>query len=279
MQIRAEADLPVVIASDKRHNDGQEQIHPTAVIHPSAEIGSGVTVGPYSIIGPNVTIGQGCAIGAHVVIDGYTTIGENCRFFTGAVLGSQPQDLKYAGGKCRLIVGDNNTIREYATINTSTSEENATRIGNNNLLMAYSHVAHECEVFNGVVMANSVALAGHVKVEDKAILGGLSAVHQFVRIGTMAIVGGCSKVTQDIMPYSMVDGHQAKWHGVNFVGLKRNGVPEEIRRNIKKLQKIVCRSNLNTSQALERIRTEFDSCAQVNHLVEFIESSSRGVCK
>jgi UDP-N-acetylglucosamine acyltransferase len=260
-------------------NDGKTGIHPTAVIHPGAELDSNVTVGPYAIIGPNVTIGQGCVIGSHVVIDGHTTIGENCKVFTGAVLGSQSQDLKYAGGKCRLQIGNDNTIREYTTINASTSEDRATRIGSNNFLMAYSHVAHECDVKNGVVMANNATLAGHVTVEDKAILGGLSAVHQFVRIGTMAIVGGCSKVTQDILPYSMVDGHPAKWHGVNFIGLKRDGVPEEIRTSIKKSLKIVCRFNLNTSQALERIRTEFDSCVQIDHLINFIESSSRGVCK
>jgi UDP-N-acetylglucosamine acyltransferase len=261
------------------YNESDGGIHSTAIIHPKAEIGSNVTIGPSSIIGPNVTIGKGCIVGAHVVIDGYTTIGENCRFFTGAVVGSQPQDLKYAGGKCRLVMGDNNTIREYVTVNISTSEENVTRIGDNNLLMAYSHVAHECEIQNGVVMANNVALAGHVQVQDKAILGGLAAVHQFVRVGTMAIVGGCSKVTQDILPYSMVDGHPARWHGINSVALKRNGVSQEVRAKIKKSFRILCRSNLNTSQALEKIRTEFDGCAQIDHLIKFIEGSSRGVCK
>jgi len=263
----------------EKHDDSGRRIHPTAIIHKDAEIGSDVAIGPYSIVGPNVAIGRGCSIGAHVVIDGHTTIGENCRFFPGAVIGTQSQDLKYKGGPCRLIIGDNNTVREYATINISSSEENPTRIGNNNLLMAYTHVAHECEVQNEVVMANNATLAGHVKVEDKVILGGLTAVHQFVRIGTMAIVGGCSKVIQDIMPYSMVDGHPTKWHGVNFIGLKRNKVPPEARANIKKSFKIICRSDLNTSQALERIRVELNSCSEINHLIEFIESSSRGVCK
>lgn len=265
-------------------DSGQEgkpdaRIHPTAIVDPKAEIEDDVVVGPYSIIGPNVTIGKGCRLGAHVVMDGYTTIGKNNQFFTGAVVGSQPQDLKYQGGKCRLIIGDDNTVREYATINASTSEDDATRIGNGNLLMAYIHVAHECELHDGIVMANDATLAGHVTIEDKVILGGLCAVHQFVRVGKLAIVGGLSKVTKDILPYSMVDGHPAGWHGVNLVGLRRNGIPEDVRSDIKRALKIVCRSNLNTSQALEKVRAEFDSRPEINHLIEFIENSSRGVCK
>jgi UDP-N-acetylglucosamine acyltransferase len=258
---------------------GAGRIHPTAVIDPKAEIESDVVIGPYSVIGPNVRIGAGCRIGAHVVIDGWTTIGKANTIFTGAVVGSQAQDLKYSGGERRLIIGDNNTIREYATINTSTSEENATRIGSNNLLMAYTHVAHECKIRNGVVMANDSTLAGHVIVEDKVILGGLAAVHQFVRLGTMAIIGGCSKVTKDVLPYSMVDGHPALWQGVNSVGLRRNGIREDTRADIKRVFKILCRSNLNTSQALEKIRAEFNSRSEVNYLVEFIENSTRGICK
>jgi UDP-N-acetylglucosamine acyltransferase len=266
----------------KRTNAGEtgaSAIHPTAVIDSKAEIDGSVEIGPYSVIGPNVTIGAGCRIGAHVFIDGYTTIGRDNRIFTGAVIGSQAQDLKYSGGKAGLVIGDNNTIREYATINTSTSEDSATRIGNSNLLMAYTHVAHECTVHDGIVMANNATLAGHVTVEDKVIVGGLAAVHQFVRIGTLAIIGGCSKVTKDVLPYSMVDGHPVMWHGVNSVGLKRNGMPEDTRAEIKKALRLICRSNLNTSQALEKIRAEFNSRAEVNCIVEFIENSSRGVCK
>ena len=258
---------------------GERHIHPTAIVDPKAEIDSDVVIGPYSIIGAEITIGKGCRIGAHVIIDGHTTIGENNRFFTGAVIGSEQQDLKYRGGRSRLVVGNNNTIREYATVNVSTSEENATIIGNNNLLMAYTHVAHECEIHDGVVMANDSTLGGHVTIEDKAILGGLAAVHQFVRLGTMAIVGGCSKVTKDILPYSMVDGHPAKWQGVNSVGLRRNEMPEEGRRNIKRALRTICRSNLNTSQALERIRAEFNGRPEIEYLIEFIENSSRGICK
>ncbi|UCD56677.1 MAG: acyl-ACP--UDP-N-acetylglucosamine O-acyltransferase [Candidatus Hydrogenedentota bacterium] len=255
------------------------QIHPTAVVHKGAQVDFDVVVGPGSVVGPNVVVGRGCRIGAHVLIDGYTTIGENNSFFTGAVVGSQPQDLKYRGGKSHLVIGNNNTVREYATINTSTSEENATRIGNDNLLMAYAHVAHECSIHNGVILANNATLGGHVTVEDRAIFGGLAAVQQFVRVGTMSIVGGCSKVIKDVLPYSMVDGCPTTWQGVNFVGLKRNGVPEEVRANIKKALKVICRSSLNTSQALERLRAEFDSCAEIDHLIEFIEKSSRGICK
>ncbi len=265
--------------TQKSDSTGVPKIHPTAVVNRNARIEDNVVIGPYSIIGPNVVIGEGCFIGAHVVIDGHTTIGRNNRLFTGAVVGSQPQDLKYRGGKARLVIGDNNTIREYATINTATSEENATMVGDGNLLMAYTHVAHECRVSNGVVMANSASLAGHVTIGDKSVLGGLVGVHQFVQVGTMAIVGGCSKITKDVAPYSMVDGNPVGWHGINFVGLKRNGVPEEIGANIKKAYKIICRSNLNTTQALERLRAEFDSCAEIDHLIEFIEKSSRGICK
>lgn len=254
-------------------------IHPTAAVDRAANIASDVIVGPYSVIGPDVSVGRGCVIGSHVVIDGVTTIGENNRFFTGAVVGSQPQDLKYGGAKTGLVIGNNNTVREYVTINTATSEGHETQIGNDNLIMAYCHIAHECTIQNGVVMANCSTLAGHVTVEDKAILGGLAGVHQFVRIGTMAIVGGCSKAIQDILPYSMVDGHPAVWHGVNFVGLKRCGVPEDVRMKIKRASKIICRSNLNTSQAIEKIRAELDTCAEVERLVAFIEESSRGICK
>jgi UDP-N-acetylglucosamine acyltransferase len=260
-------------------NKQGHRIHPTAVVDPRAQVDSDVQIGPYAIIGPDVTISSGCRIGAHVLIDGHTTIGKNNRFFTGAVVGSQSQDLKYRGGRTSLVIGDNNTIREYTTINVSTSEEKSTIIGSNNLLMAYAHVAHECLVRDGIVMANNATLAGHVTVEDKAILGGLAAVHQFARVGTLAIVGGCSKVVKDVMPYSMVDGHPAQWQGVNFIGLKRNGWSDEDRAHIKKAFKIICRSNLNTTQALERLRSEFDGCAGADHLIEFIERSERGVCK
>jgi UDP-N-acetylglucosamine acyltransferase len=254
-------------------------IHATAIVEPGAVIGEGVTIGPYSIIGSDVTIGAGCTIGGHVIIDGHTIIGENNRIFTGAIVGSQAQDLKCRGGRCRLIIGNDNTIREYVTINTSTSEENETRIGSGNLLMAYAHVAHECEIRDMVIMANNATLAGHVIVENKAMIGGLVAVHQFVRLGSMAIIGGGSKVTKDVMPYSMVDGHPARWHGVNFVGLKRNGISGQARSDIKKAFKIICRSNLNTVQALEQLRTQLGGTPETDHIIEFIENSSRGVCK
>jgi UDP-N-acetylglucosamine acyltransferase len=254
-------------------------MHPTAVVNAKAEIGSDTVIGPYSIVGPNVRIGEGCRVGAHAVIEGHTTIGDNNRIFTGAVVGAEPQDLKFKGGKCRLIIGDNNAIREYATISVSTSEEKSTRIGNDNLLMAYAHVAHDCELRDRIIMANGATLGGHVIVEDKVILGGLTAVHQFVRVGILSIVGGCTKATKDVMPYSMVDGHPARCHGVNFVGLKRSGMAEEARAEIKRVFKIICRSNLNTSQALEKVRAKFDGRSEINRLIEFIEGSSRGVYK
>ena len=175
-------------------------IHPTAIISPKAKLADQVSVGPYTIISDQVTIGAGTAIGAHCVIEGNTTIGKNCEIFTGSVIGSRPQDLKFKNEKVFLEIGNNNIIREYCTLNPATKEGAKTIVGNDNLLMAYSHVAHDCRVANGCVLANNSTLAGHVSIEDKAVIGGLVAIHQFVRIGMLAIIGGCSKVVQDIPP-------------------------------------------------------------------------------
>ncbi|MDZ4242423.1 MAG: acyl-ACP--UDP-N-acetylglucosamine O-acyltransferase, partial [Candidatus Omnitrophota bacterium] len=222
-------------------------IHKTAVVNPDAKLSPGVTVGAYSIVGSDVTIGDNVKIGDHCVIDGQTTVGKNSQVFTGAIIGSAPQDKKYSGqDNVYLTIGENNIIREYVTINTGTVEGGGkTVIGKNNLLMAYSHVAHDCVIGNNCVMANVGTLAGHVTLEDNAIVGGLTAVHQFVRLGRLSIVGGCSKVVQDIPPFSMCDGHPAKVYNLNLVGLKRANVSLKTVNVLKKAFKILFFSGLS----------------------------------
>lgn len=256
------------------------KIHESAVISPKAELAQGVEVGPYSVIGDNVKIGAGTKIGAHCVIDGYTTIGSNNKIFTGAVVGSIPQDLKYKGEKTFLVIGDNNVIREYATLNPGTKEGTSTTIGNNNELMAYSHIAHDCVLGNNIIIANNGTLAGHVVVEDKAVIGGLVAIHQFVRIGTLSIIGGCSKVVQDILPYSMTDGHPAKLYGINALGLRRAGVPLKTRNDLKKAMRIISDGEVSIPHAAELINKQINpKSEQINYLLEFIKKSERGIAR
>lgn len=254
-------------------------IHPTAIVHPDAELEPGVEIGPYSIIEGTVRIGVGTKIGARVTVEGYTTIGANCEIFTGAVIGSMTQDKKYTGGKSYLVIGDNNKIREYVTLNPGTLEGTETRIGNDNLIMAYAHVAHDCIVGNQTTLANNATLGGHVLVEDKAIVGGLSAVHQFVRVGSLAIVGGCSKVVQDIPPYILVDGHPAKAYGLNSVGLERAHFPSEERRVLKSAFKVIFRSGLSMKNAIRKLEEEFPKTSAIMALLEFLKKSERGICK
>ncbi|HEY4485960.1 MAG TPA: acyl-ACP--UDP-N-acetylglucosamine O-acyltransferase, partial [Nitrospiria bacterium] len=216
------------------------EIHSTAVVHPGAHLAEGVTVGPYSIIGENVKIGRGTRVASHAVIEGWTEIGEGCRIFQFASIGADPQDLKFRGEKSALIIGRNNTIREFVTIHRGTGPGGGvTRIGDDNLLMAYVHVAHDCGVGNHVVLANAATLAGHITVQDHAIVGGLSGLHQFVRIGRHAIIGGCSAVPQDIPPFVSAVGNRAKLYGLNTVGLKRGGFGEERIAAIKSAYKII----------------------------------------
>ena len=254
-------------------------IHSTAQIAPGAQLAEDVEVGHYTIIGPEVKIGPGTRIGEHCLITGDTTMGKNCQIFTGAVIGSIPQDLKYKGEKTKLIIGDNNTIREYVTINVGTQASNKTVIGNNNHIMAYAHIAHDCVIGNNVILANVGTLAGHIIIEDWAIVGGLAAVHQFVRIGTLAIVGGCSKVIQDIPPYSMCDGHPARVRSLNKVGLKRGGINKEAKTNLKHAFTILFNSGLTIPHALKKVRAEVPPLPEVTHLINFIKNSQRGVCR
>jgi UDP-N-acetylglucosamine acyltransferase len=253
--------------------------HPTAVIDPKAKIGSDVKIGPYCVIGPDVTIHDGASLMSHVVIDGITEIGPRCNIFPFASIGTITQDLKFRGERTYVKIGEGTTIREYVTVNGATGPETETVVGKNCHIMAYAHIAHNCIVGNQVIIANVGTLAGCVTVEDQAIIGGLSAVHQFCRVGRLAIVGGCSKVVQDVPPFMMVDGHPACARGLNTVGMKRKNISEESQRELKQAFKIVFRSALNTSQALERVRQELHSSEELEQFVRFIETSERGISK
>ncbi len=256
------------------------KVHDTAIVYPGAKLGRNVEVGPYSIIGPNVEIKDNTTIGPHVVIDGWTTIGNNNKIFNGASIGLEPQDLKYHGEKSFLFIGDNNTIREYVTINRGTEGGGGeTRIGNNNMLMAYCHIAHDCQLSNYIIMSNAANLAGHVIVEDHAVIAGLTGVHQFVRIGKMAMVGAHTKVVKDVPPYIIVDGHPARVAGINVVGLRRNGLSPEVRQEIKRAYKILYRSELNISQAIDKMDQELVTSPEIEHFLRFLRNATRGIVR
>jgi UDP-N-acetylglucosamine acyltransferase len=255
------------------------RIHSSAIISPKAKLADNVSVGPYSIISDNVIIGADTKIGAHCVIEGNTTIGKNCEIFTGVVAGSRPQDLKFKGEKVFLEIGNNNIIREYCTLNPGTGEGAKTIVGDDNLLMAYSHVAHDCRVGNGCVLANNSTLAGHVSIEDKAVIGGLVAIHQFVRIGMLAIIGGCSKVVQDIPPFSTCDGHPARVYGLNIIGLRRKGILHDSIKKIDQAFKLIFNSGLSAKHALEKVEKEIEKTEEIKYLINFIKSSERGLTR
>jgi UDP-N-acetylglucosamine acyltransferase len=255
------------------------EIHATAIIAEGARIGDGVKIGPYSVIGPDVEICAGADIRAHVVIDGCTRIGEGCAVFPFASIGSQTQDLKFRGGKSRVTIGARTTLREYVTVNSGTHEGEYTEVGEGCHIMAYCHVAHACKVGNGVIMANGATLAGDVLVEDQAVIGGLSGVHQFCKIGRMCMVGGLTKVVKDLPPFMMVDGNPAAVRGLNLVGLERRGVSEGDRKMLKEAYRFLYRSNLTTQDALARITAELGTSDVLSHLVGFISSSERGILK
>lgn len=253
------------------------QIHNSAIVSKNAKLAEDVIIGPFAIVGDNVSIGARARIGAHCLIDGNTSIGQDCEIFTGAVIGSKPQDLKYNNEKVFLEIGNGNIIREYCTFNPGTEEGGAkTIVGDNNLFMAYSHVAHDCHVGNNCVVANNGTLAGHVTVEDKAVVGGLAAIHQFVKIGALSIIGGCSKVVQDIPPYSTCDGHPARLYGLNLVGLRRNNVSKESIDQLNKAFKILFHSGLSFKHAVKQVE-EIQSTAEISYLIKFINSSQRGI--
>lgn len=254
------------------------KIHPTAILSPKTEIESGVEIGPYVILEENVKIGSGTKIFPFAHIQGYTELGKNCRIFTGAIVGSVPQDLKYKGEKSYLKIGDNNTIREYVTINPGTGEGESTTIGNNNLLMAYVHIAHNCVIGNNTIIANCGTLAGHVIIEDFAVIGGMVGIHQFCRVGKHAIIGGCSKITKDILPFVTADGHPAIPHGLNKIGLKRRNFSEEKIDVLEKSYKIIFRSGLNVSSCLKEL-DKINNCEEIQYIINFIKQSDRGIAK
>ncbi|MGK7875317.1 MAG: acyl-ACP--UDP-N-acetylglucosamine O-acyltransferase [Xenococcaceae cyanobacterium] len=249
------------------------QIHPTAIIHPDAELHPTVQVGPYAVIGEGVKIGSQTTIGAHAVIEGPTEIGIGNRIFPGAAIGLEPQDLKYQGACSLLKIGDNNQIREYVTINRATGENEATLIGNNNLLMAYAHVAHNCVIEDNVIIANNVALAGHVHIESKAVIGGVLGIHQFVHIGRMAMLGGMSRIDRDVPPYMLVEGNPARVRSLNLVGLKRMGLTSEEIGNLKKAFRILYRSGIPLNQVLEQLSLLPDN-KYLQHLRRFLQLST-----
>lgn len=255
------------------------QIHKTAIVADSVKLGENVSIGPYAIIEGDVSLGDNCVIGPHAVIQGRTTLGRGCQVFASAVIGSIPQDKKHRReDKVELIIGDNNIFREFVTANPGTVDGGAvTRIGHNNLFMACSHIAHDCQIGHDCVFANYVGLSGHVTVEDRAIVGGLSGIHQFARIGYMSIVGGCSKVNQDVPPFSMVDGNPAEFRGLNLVGLKRAQIASEAQMALRRAYKTLFNEGLNRSNAVALIKEQLGQVAEVARVLEFISLSKRGL--
>lgn len=252
-------------------------IHPQAIVDPGAQLGAGVSVGPWTLIGPGVRIGAGTTVASSVLIESNTVIGEACEIHKGAVLGTSPQDLKFDGEETYLVIGDRTVVREYATLNRGTSAAGRTAVGDDCLLMAYTHVAHDCQLGNHVILSNAVNMAGHVEIEDWAIVGGLTPIHQFVRVGMHAFVGGGSRISQDVIPYCRVAGSPPKLYGLNSVGLERRGFSQEARSRLKQAYRILFQSNLNISQGIARAREEVEATPEVDHFLGFIETSGRGV--
>ena len=256
-------------------NYGREvPIHPTAVVHPRAEVAPDVQVGPYAVIEEDVVIGSGCEIAAHVVIKRYTTMGERNRVFEHATIGGEPQDVKFRGERTRLVIGDGNLIRESVTIHRATGEGNATTIGSGNFLMVGVHIAHNCVIGDHCVFANAAALAGHIRAEDHVFLSNEVGVHQFVRLGRYAMVGAKAKIVQDVLPFLISDGNPCRVRGLNSVGLRRGGFSSETRLNLKRACHLLLRSTLPLEVALRNMELIEDD--NVTHLVEFVRGSRRG---
>ncbi len=254
-------------------------IHPSAVISRKAEIGRNTEICPFVVIDGSAKIGSGCFIGPMVHIGGNVEIGNNCRIFTGAAIGNPPQDLKYRGEPSFAKIGNNNTIREFVTINTATGENQSTIIGDNNLLMAYVHVAHNCIIKNNCIIANAATIAGHVFIDDYAIIGGLVGIHQFSRVGKHSIIGGCSKITKDIIPFITADGHPARPHGINTIGLKRRHFSDTVISALDEAYRIIFRKNLTIQEATNLLLAEFSNIPEICELIEFIRSSERGIAR
>jgi len=255
-------------------------IHQSAIVADGARIGEDCFVGPFCTVGADVTLGDRVRLESHVVIDGITTVGDDTRVFPFVSIGLAPQDLKYAGEPTATEIGKRNHLREFVTIHRGTAGGGGlTKIGDDNLLMAQAHVAHDCQLGSEIIMANAATLAGHVEIADKASVGAYSGVHQFCRVGHEAFIGGYSVVVKDALPYAIIQGNHAKCYGLNRVGVKRRGYSPKTIDNLNHAFRLLLSSKLNTTQAVERIRTEITGCAEVDRLVDFIESSKRGVVK
>jgi len=273
------------------------EIHPSAVVHPEAKLGHDVQVGPNAVLGADVEVGNGSVIGPSVVIEDGVVLGDECRigpsvmitgntrighrnkFFHGASIGNDPQDLKFRGEDTFLEIGDDNVFREFCTVHLAAGEGEKTRVGSNNLLMAYVHVAHNCVIHDHVIIANAVNIAGHVEVESHATLGGMTPVHQFVRIGAYCMVGGGSRLPQDVPPFVRVAGNPVEVAGVNSIGLKRRGFSDDELSNIKKAYRLLYRSGLNVRQAVDRIASDCKLTKSIEDLIEFIRRSERGIVR
>ncbi len=254
-------------------------IHPTAIVDPSAQLGAGTTVGPYCVIGPGVSLGENCTLQNHVTLAGPLTAGSGNRFFAYCSVGQQTQDLKYAGEPTYLEIGDDNCFREFTTINRSTAATGKTRVGSRGNFLAYSHIGHDCTVGDAVIFSNNGTLAGHVTVGDHAVIGGLTAVHQFCRIGQFAITGGCSKIVQDVPPFMIADGNPAEVRGINQVGLERAGFPPEKIKPIKEAFRLIYRAKLNTRQAIAAVQEKLAGSVEVQAILRFVEETERGIIR
>jgi len=252
------------------------KVHSTAIVHPDAKLGENVEIGPYSVINEHVNLADGVRVHAHVVIEPYTSIGAQTEIFPGAILGGVPQDRKFKSETSYLNVGENNIIRECVTLHRAAGEGNETRIGDNNLIMAYSHIGHNCHIGSWVTMANMVGISGHATVEDRVTIGGFVGIHQFVRIGTLSMLGGYSKVVQDVPPYMTADGRPVKVLDLNVVGLRRSGVPSATRLDLKQAYKLLFRSDMNVTQALEVIEREIPSSPELDNLISFMRNIRGG---
>jgi UDP-N-acetylglucosamine acyltransferase len=255
----------------------RSRIHSSAIISPDADIAEDAEIGAFVIIGENCVVGSGCVIAPRATLERNVTLGENVMVGIGTILGGLPQDLKFAGEETSVEIGDGTVIREYATINRGTAHSFKTTVGRNCLIMSYVHLAHDCHVGNHVILSNVVQLAGHVTVEDRAIISGLSAAHQFVRIGRNSFIGGMSRVAKDIPPFLKAVGSPVKLYGLNTIGLQRNGMDEATILELKRAYRLLFRSDLNITQAIERAQNELEPLAEVQELIRFVEASERGV--
>ncbi len=252
------------------------KIHPTALVDPSAELADDVEIGPYCVIGDEVRIGSRTRLESHVVVERYTRIGEDCQIRQGTVLGGPPQDYKFSGERTYLTIGDRNIIREFVTIHRASGAEEETRLGDDNMVMAYCHIGHNCWLGSNIVMANYVGISGHCLVEDRVVFGGMLGIHQYVRIGKLAMIGGMSKVVADVPPFMLVDGRPAELNGLNVLGLRRAGIPPRGRAGLKHAFRILYRSGLNLSQGIETAYNEVEASPERDYLLEFLTHIRRG---